>query len=115
MSRHLRKGAGEQRAWLRTIGGICLVIGTISLLFGAAVGGPLIAPTDNPSPLAISAATDGILLFAGCGSSVIRLDGSAARPNPVSDGMDASVWGWLQLIKGRTGIRVVNVLACGIR
>lgn len=50
---------------IRTVGGVCLVIGTISLLFGASVGGPLVAPTDNPTPVVITAATGSILLVTG--------------------------------------------------
>lgn len=50
--------------WLRTAGGICLVVGMISILFGAFVGGPLVSATDNPTPLAITGATGVILLVA---------------------------------------------------
>lgn len=50
---------------IRTVGGVCLVIGTISLLFGAYVGGTLIAPADNPTPLVITAAMGSILLVTG--------------------------------------------------
>lgn len=49
----------------RVAGGVSLVIGVISLLFGAFVGGPLVAPTDNPTPLAITSATGIILLVIG--------------------------------------------------
>lgn len=50
---------------IRALGGVCLVIGTISLLFGAYIGGPLIAPVDNPTPLVITATTGSILLITG--------------------------------------------------
>lgn len=51
--------------WRRAAGGSCLIVGSISLLFGAAVGGPLIAPLDNPTPLAITAAAGVILVVGG--------------------------------------------------
>lgn len=52
-------------AWLCVVGGVCLVIGSISLLFGAMIGGPLFAPTDNPTPLAITGATGIVLVLGG--------------------------------------------------
>lgn len=67
-------GAGAARAfqpddetdgvWVRAIGGVFVLIGIISLLFGAFVGGPLVAPADNPTPLAITGATGVVLLLA---------------------------------------------------
>lgn len=54
--------AGGQSAWLRVLGGVCLIIGLISLGFGTFVGGPLVSPTDNPTPLAITGATGIIFL-----------------------------------------------------
>jgi hypothetical protein len=48
----------------RSTGGVALIVGSISLVFGAFVGGPLIAPTDNPTPLAITGATGIILISA---------------------------------------------------
>jgi len=57
---------GEGRsAVTRTAGGVCLVVGTLSLLFGAFVGGPLISPTDNPTPLAVTGVTGVGLLGVG--------------------------------------------------
>lgn len=64
-ARGLRAGVGDDPAWARTIGGVCLVIGVLSLLFGVFVGGPMIAATDNPTPLAITGATGIILLLVG--------------------------------------------------
>ncbi|WP_265110905.1 hypothetical protein [Halosolutus halophilus] len=61
----LRSGDGEKGVMFQTVGGVCLVIGTISLLFGASVGGPLIAPADNPTPLAITTTTGVVLLVTG--------------------------------------------------
>ena len=56
-ARWLRSGDEEESAWIRTVGGVCLVVGSLSLLFGVFVGGPLIATTDNPTPLAIAGTT----------------------------------------------------------
>lgn len=63
LSRRLR--AGEGVAWIRTAGGVALVVGALSLAFGAFVGGPLVAPADNPTPLAITGATGLVLLVGG--------------------------------------------------
>lgn len=63
-ARRLRTGE-EGTAWGRSIGGVALVVGTISLAFGAFVGGPLVSATDNPTPLAITGATGAILLLVG--------------------------------------------------
>lgn len=65
ITRRLHSGDGERSVWLRTLGGVCLVIGASSLAFGAVVGGPVVAPTDNPTPLAITGATGIVLLLAG--------------------------------------------------
>lgn len=62
IARRLRTTDGEQRAWLQTLGGVCLIVGILSLGFGAFVGGPVISPTDNPTPLAITGATGIIFL-----------------------------------------------------
>lgn len=64
-ARWLQSEGKNRPTVIRTVGGVCLVIGTISLLFGAYVGGPLIAPADNPTPLIITAATGIILLVTG--------------------------------------------------
>lgn len=58
----LRATDGDQTVWLQTLGGVCLIIGLIALAFGAFVGGPLISPTDNPTPLAITGVTSIIFL-----------------------------------------------------
>lgn len=65
ITRRLQTVDSERSAWLRTFGGICLIIGTLSLAFGAIVGGPVVSPTDNPTPLAITGAAGIILLLAG--------------------------------------------------
>lgn len=64
VARRLRSDEG---GWgmLRAVGGVCLVVGTISLLFGAFVAGPLVSATDNPTPLAITGTTGVVLLVAG--------------------------------------------------
>lgn len=64
LTRLLDASDGNQPAWLQTLGGICLIIGTLSLAFGAFVGGSVISPTDNPTPLAITGATGIIFLVA---------------------------------------------------
>ena len=62
-ARWVRSEGDTDATWRRGIGGVCLVIGSISLLFAAFVGGPLIDTTDNPTPLAITSAA-GISLLA---------------------------------------------------
>lgn len=62
ITRRFRAPSGGQIAWLQTLGGVCLVVGVLSLGFGAFVGGPVVSPTDNPTPLAITGAT-GIIFF----------------------------------------------------
>lgn len=64
-ARWLRAGDLEEVAWIRPVGGVCLVIGTLSLLFGAVVGGPIFAPADNPTPLAITGTTGVAFLLGG--------------------------------------------------
>lgn len=61
-ARRWRSGDREASSWTQIAGGVCLVVGVLSLLFGAFVGGPLISPTDNPTPLAITGATGIIFL-----------------------------------------------------
>lgn len=51
-------------AWVRGAGGVCVLVGMVSLLFGAMIGGPFVSPTDNPTPLAITSGT-GIVLVVG--------------------------------------------------
>jgi hypothetical protein len=66
-------GAGAARQFqsrdgstvIRTVGGVCLIVGTVSLLFGASIGGPLVTPNDNPTPLVITATTGGLFLVTG--------------------------------------------------
>lgn len=62
LTRKLRTTDSEQAAWLQTLGGVCLLIGILSLGFGAFVSGPLVSPTDNPTPLAITGTTGVIFL-----------------------------------------------------
>lgn len=73
-TRWLRAGDDATAAALRVAGGACLLVGTLSLLFAALVGGPLIGPVDNPTPLAITLAT-GIAFLLGAwallGSSTV--------------------------------------------
>lgn len=54
--RVLRLGGETHGAVVRAIGGVFLVVGTLSLLFGVSVGGPVVAPADNPTPLAVTGA-----------------------------------------------------------
>jgi hypothetical protein len=63
ITRRIRSTDTEQSAWLQTLGGVCLIIGTLSLGFGVFVGGPLISPTDNPTPLAITGTTGIVFLM----------------------------------------------------
>lgn len=65
VARSLRSDAHEDGTIPRAAGGVSLVIGSIALLFGAYVGGPLVAPSDNPTPVAITSATGVALLVAG--------------------------------------------------
>lgn len=58
----LRATDGQQSAWLQTLGGVCLLVGILSLGFGAVVGGPLVSPTDTPTPLAITGTTGVVFL-----------------------------------------------------
>jgi hypothetical protein len=64
-SRWLRAGENGSPGWIRTVGGVSLVVGTLSLLFGAFVGGPVVSPVDNPTPLAITGAVGIVLLLGG--------------------------------------------------
>ena len=65
LARWFRADAWKDGFIPRSVGGVCLIVGSISLAFGAYVGGPLIAPADNPTPLAITGATGVVLLMAG--------------------------------------------------
>lgn len=62
ITRKLRSTDSEQSPWLQTLEEVCLIIGVLSLGFGAFVGGSLVSPTDNPTPLAITGATGIIFL-----------------------------------------------------
>lgn len=64
-ARGLRAADETDGTWRRTTGGVCLLVGSISILFGVIVGGPLIAATDNPTPLTITGATGIFLLVIG--------------------------------------------------
>lgn len=73
-----QSGGEEESVWSRVAGGVCLVVGSLSLLFGAAIGGPLVASADNPAPLAITGTT-GVVFFVGGCSVVRRHEGSHQR------------------------------------
>ncbi|MDZ7745866.1 MAG: hypothetical protein U5K28_04845 [Halobacteriales archaeon] len=62
ITRKFRATDSQQSAWLQTLGRVCLIIGILSLGFGAFVGGPLVSPTDNPTPLVITGATGIVFL-----------------------------------------------------
>ncbi|UPV76893.1 hypothetical protein M0R89_20725 (plasmid) [Halorussus limi] len=62
ITRKLRVTDSEQSPWLQTLGGVCLIIGVLSIGFGVFVGGPLVSSTDNPTPLAITGTTGIIFL-----------------------------------------------------
>lgn len=57
--RHRDDGAA---GWRPAVGGVCLVFGLLSAVYGAFVGGPLASPADNPTPLAILATTATVFL-----------------------------------------------------
>lgn len=65
VTRRLTTGPPAGTVGLRAAGGVCLVVGLLSLAFAALVGGPLVAPTDNPTPLAITGTTGLLFLTAG--------------------------------------------------
>lgn len=56
---------GDDTPLGRTIGGVLLVVGSLSVLFGVLIGGPLVSPSDNPTPLAVTGATGLLFLFTG--------------------------------------------------
>lgn len=58
-----RVDASEDGAIRRAVGGVSLIVGSIALVFATVVGGPLIAPTDNPTPLAITGTTGIVLII----------------------------------------------------
>lgn len=62
-ARWLRLGDGGASSWTQTAGGVCLLVGVLSLLFAAFVGGPLVSPADNPTPLAVTGATGVVFLL----------------------------------------------------
>lgn len=78
-TRWFQSGNETESAFLRIVGGVCLVVGSLSLLFGAFVGGPLISPTDNPTPLVI-AGTAGIVFLGGGWWCLGRLSGDEPAP-----------------------------------
>lgn len=51
--------------WRRGLGGVSILFGFISISFGIAVGGPLVGPADNPTPLAITGITGVVFFMAG--------------------------------------------------
>jgi|AntRauTorcE11898_2_1112593.scaffolds.fasta_scaffold02036_3 hypothetical protein len=63
-ARWLRPDDGDESSLMQVAGGVCLLVGLLSVLFAALVGGPLISHTDNPTPLAIAGAT-GIAFLVG--------------------------------------------------
>ena len=64
-TRRFRPGDGDGAGWPPSVGGVSLVVGVISLSFGAMVGGPVVSSTDNPTPLAITGTTGIVLLVVG--------------------------------------------------
>lgn len=56
---------GAASDWTSAAGGVCLVVATLSLLFAAFVGGPLVSATDNPTPFAVTGATGVAFVLAG--------------------------------------------------
>ena len=50
---------------MRAAGGVSVLIGTLAFLYGVAIGGPLVAPVDNPTPLATLLVTAGMSLLVG--------------------------------------------------
>lgn len=80
-ARWLGPGSEEGSVGLRTVGGVCIVVGALSILFGGMVGGPLVSPTDNPTPLAITGLTG--IAFLGTGWWLLRRLSEITGP-PVS-------------------------------
>lgn len=64
-ARRLRTADGDGSGWERVVGGVSLVVGVLSLSFGGFVGGPIVSPTDNPTPLAITGTTGVVLVVLG--------------------------------------------------
>lgn len=64
VTRLVRTSDGDGTTWPETLGGVCVVVAALSLAFGAFVGGPVISPTDNPTPLAVTGATGAVFLVA---------------------------------------------------
>lgn len=81
MTRWFRSGPQHESVDLRAVGGVCMVVGVLSILFGGLIGGPVVAPTDNPTPLAITGLT-GIVFFSTGWWLLRRL--SQRRDSPVS-------------------------------
>lgn len=65
IARAFQPDTGDDWAGREAMGGVAVIVGLIALLFGARIGGPLIAPVDNPTPLAITTTTGILLLLAG--------------------------------------------------
>lgn len=53
------------RPWRGALGGVCVVIGVLALGFAIYIGGPLVTPSDNPTPVVITGATALVLFVAG--------------------------------------------------
>lgn len=83
VARRYRPRDGAARPVVRATGAVALLVGALALLFGVAVGGPLVVPSDNPTPLATLVATAGV-----CGIAAWLLLG---RPVPVTRSRDRPV------------------------
>lgn len=64
-ARRLQSETEEHGTWTRAAGMACLIVGLLSLSVGVVVGGPIVSPTDNPTPVAITGATGVVFLLAG--------------------------------------------------
>lgn len=62
-ARWVQSGSEKEALWIRTVGGVCLIVGLLSLSFGVVVGGPIVSPTDNPTPVAITGVTGVVFLL----------------------------------------------------
>ncbi len=65
VARGVGSANGARGTMVHAAASVCLLLGSISLAFGLFVGGPLVAPADNPTPLAITGATGVVLLAVG--------------------------------------------------
>jgi hypothetical protein len=65
VARRLTPSTAAGKGLLRGLVAVCLTIGVLSLLLAAVIGGQLIAPADNPTPLVILSVTGAVFLLAG--------------------------------------------------